>query len=114
VYYASTAYVLSVSEALAEELRGPGVTVTARCPGPTPTGFAARARLGATRMFRRGVVTSARSVAEAGYAGLLRGDRIVVPGAANKVVAQANRLAPRALMTRITRRLNERRGPPLE
>ena len=65
-------------------------------------------------MFRRGVVTSAHSVAEAGYVGLLRGDRIVVPGAANKVVAQASRLAPRGLMTRITRRLNERRAPPEE
>jgi uncharacterized protein len=114
VYYASKAFVLSFSEALSEELRGSGITVTALCPGPTSTGFAARARLGATRMFRRGVVTSARTVAEAGYAGMLRGDRIVVPGATNKLVAQANRLAPRGLMTRITRRLNERRAPPAD
>lgn len=111
VYYASKAYVLSFSEALAEELRGSGVTVTTLCPGPTPTGFSARARLGATRAFR-GVVTTAGAVAEAGYAGMMRGDRIVVPGAANKILAQANRLAPRALMTRIMRGLNERRAPP--
>lgn len=114
VYYASKAYVLSLSQALAEELRGTGVTVTALCPGPTATGFSARARLGATRVFRRGIVMSARDVAEAGYDGMMRGHRIVVPGAANKFVAQANRLAPRALMTRITRRLNERRAPPAD
>ena len=114
VYYASKAYVLSLSQALAEELRGSGVTVTVLCPGPTATGFSSRARLGATRMFRRGVVMSARDVAEAGYDGMMRGDRIVVPGAANKFVAQANRLAPRALMTRITRRLNEGRAPPAD
>jgi len=111
VYYASKAFVLSFSEALAEELRGSGVTVTTLCPGPTATGFAARARLGATRMFRRGVAMSAVTVAEAGYAAMLRGDRIVVPGAGNKLVAQANRLAPRGLMTRVMRRLNERRAP---
>lgn len=112
VYYATKAYVLSFSQALAEELRDSGVTVTALCPGPTATGFAARARLGSTRLFRRGVVMGAAAVAEAGYAGMLRGDRIVVPGTANKLAAQASRLAPRELMTRITRRLNERRSPP--
>src|SRR6476469_8717390 len=77
VYYATKAYVLSFSQALAEELRDSGVTVTALCPGPTATGFAARARLGTTRLFRRGVVMGAVTVAEAGYAGMLRGDRIV-------------------------------------
>jgi Short-chain dehydrogenases of various substrate specificities len=110
VYYATKAYVLSFSQALAEELRDSGVTVTALCPGPTVTGFAARAGMVETRMFARNLTMSAAAVAKAGYTGMLRGDRVVVPGAGNRLVAQASRLAPRALVTRISRRLNEGRS----
>ena len=110
VYYATKAYVLSFSQALAEELRDTGVTVTALCPGPTSTSFAARAGMEETRLFAGNVTMSAGAVAKAGYAGMLRGERIVVPGAGNKLVAQASRLAPRGLVTRISRRLNERRS----
>ncbi len=112
VYYASKAYVLSFSEAIAEELRGTGVTVTTLCPGPTATGFAARAAVGESRLFRRGVVLSAAQVAEAGYHGMLKGERLVVPGAGNRLITQAGRLAPRGLVTRVMRRLNEHRSPP--
>ena len=110
VYYATKAYVLSFSQALAEELRDSGVTVTALCPGPTATSFAARAGMEETRLFARNITMSAAAVAKDGYAGMLRGDRLVVPGAGNKLVAQASRLAPRALVTRISRRLNEGRS----
>jgi short-subunit dehydrogenase len=112
VYYATKAYVLSFSQALAEELRDSGVTVTALCPGPTSTSFAARAGMEETRLFARNITMSAAAVAREGYAGMLRGERIVVPGAANKLVAQAGRLVPRALVTRISRRLNEHRSRP--
>jgi short-subunit dehydrogenase len=111
VYYATKAYLLSFSEALAEELKGTGVTVTTLCPGPTETGFAARAGILPSRLFRSATVMSAAAVARAGHAGVLRGDRIVVPGAINKAVSQAGRLLPRRVLARIAARLNRDRAP---
>lgn len=109
VYYASKAYVQSFSEALSEEVSGTGVTVTALCPGSTVTEFQARAGIhadapagGATRM-------TSRDVAEAGYRGAINGKRVVVPGLGNKVVVLANRLLTRRRITRIVRRIQERR-----
>jgi short-subunit dehydrogenase len=107
VYYATKAYVLSFSEAVAEELRGSGVTVTALCPGPTATGFAGVARMESSRLFRAMAPMSAGEVAHAGYQGMLRGRRIVVPGLANKLLAQSVRFTPRRLVSTITRKLQE-------
>jgi short-subunit dehydrogenase len=88
VYYATKAYVISLSEALAEELRGSGVSVTVLCPGPTLTEFQEVAHMQSTRLFRLpGVVMSGESVAMAGYAGLMRGKRMVVPGLFQSSVA---------------------------
>lgn len=104
VYYATKAYVLSFSEAIAEEVKGSGVTVTTLCPGPTETGFASRARMRAFRVAGGrfpGIVTDAGAVAAAGYRGLFRGDRIVIPGLASKAAALAVRFLPRKLVTRI-------------
>lgn len=112
VYYATKAYVLSFSEALAEELTGTGVTVTTLCPGPTETGFASRARMRAFEVAGGripGAVMDAESVAAAGYRGLLRGDRIVIPGLAGKAAALAVRFLPRKLVTRIGAALNRGR-----
>src|SRR6202049_967831 len=79
VYYASKAYVLSFSEALHRELKPRGIRVTVLCPGPVPTEFAVRA--GISTGLAPGILTqSAESVAAAGYDGLMRGKRIVVPG----------------------------------
>src|ERR1700675_4553377 len=72
VYYATKAYVLSFSEALAEELRNSGVTVTALCPGPTITEFQEKAGLEMTRLFRSPLVMDAPTVARAGYEGMMR------------------------------------------
>jgi short-subunit dehydrogenase len=108
VYYASKAYVVSFSEALAEELRGSGVTVTALCPGPVHTGFAARAAMEETRVFRRGVLP-AETVAEAGYRGLVRGKRVVIPGRGFSALIAVSRLLPRGMLARAVRRNNERR-----
>src|SRR2546427_13017268 len=66
VYYASKAYVLSFSEALAEELSGTGVTVTTLCPGPLPTGFQTRAGVDLTRLVGTPLVRDAATVARAG------------------------------------------------
>lgn len=107
VYYASKAYVLSFTEALAEEVRGTGVTVTALCPGPTTSGFQARARMEAARLVRiNPFMADAASVAAAGYAGLMRGKRIVIPGIANKLLAQSVRFAPRVFATKVAALLN--------
>jgi short-subunit dehydrogenase len=108
VYYATKAYVLSFSEALAEELSGTGVTVTCLAPGATRTGFQARAGMDRARLFRGPNVLDSASVARRGYAGLMRGERLVVPGVVNQAIVQAVRLLPRRLVTRIGRALNDR------
>ena len=97
VYYASKAYVLSFTEALHSELKARGVRVSVLCPGPVPTEFAARAGLKKKR--KPGLLTlSAETVAEAGYRGLMSGQRTVVPGLANKLLTLAVRVVPRRLL----------------
>jgi short-subunit dehydrogenase len=108
VYYASKAYVLSFGEALAQEIKATGATVSVLCPGPTSTGFQARAGLDAT-LFRLMRPMDARAVAEAGYAGLMRGDRVIVPGAFNKASRIITGLSPRALLLPLLGRLQENR-----
>jgi short-subunit dehydrogenase len=107
VYYASKAYVLSFSEALAEELRGTGVSVTALCPGPTRTGFQKRGDLEDSRIVQ-GDIADPASVAAAGYRGLMARKTLVIPGWSNKMVPLAVRLTPRSIMTRMVRRAQER------
>jgi len=109
VYYATKAYVVSFSEAIAEELRDTGVTVSALCPGPTKTGFADAAEMGNSRLFTAFGVADAADVAEYGYGSLMRGKRLAIHGLRNKIVAQSNRLAPRALSARLARMAQESR-----
>jgi short-subunit dehydrogenase len=101
VYCATKAYVLSFTEALAEEVRGSGVKVSCLAPGATDTGFAAQADMAATRLFRGGVMDAAR-VARAGHDGLRHGKTLIVPGLRNRLLAFAVRLSPRVLVTRVT------------
>jgi short-subunit dehydrogenase len=107
VYYACKAYVLSFSQAIAEELRGTGVTVTCLCPGATATGFADRAQANTTRLFKRLPVADATSVARAGYRGMLQGRDLVIPGFFNNLVALGPRLSPRRLLIWISRKTIE-------
>jgi len=107
VYYATKAYVISFSEALAEELRGSGVSVTVLCPGPTITEFQSVAHMESTRLFRMPGVMDAVSVARAGYAGLMRGKRMVVPGLLNQVLPLVIRFSPRAVVVRVARLFQE-------
>lgn len=109
VYYATKAYVLSLSEALAYEVRGTGVTVTALCPGPTVTGFQERANVEQTLLFRFGHGDAA-SVAKAGFRAMMRGKRVVVPGFVNALGTMAPRMTPRALLLAVSAKLTERRG----
>src|SRR5206468_8699140 len=94
VYYATKAYVLSFSEALANELAGSGVTVTALCPGPTKTGFFERAGLQGSSLLLKATM-DARTVAAAGYRALTQGKSVVIPGLRNRLLVFADRLAPR-------------------
>jgi short-subunit dehydrogenase len=108
LYYASKAFVLSFSEAIASELEGTGVTVSVLCPGPTATGFQERASMENSRLFKHTKVMDARSVADAGYRGLITGKTVVIPGAMNKVLTQSIRFSPRSMVTKIARKLQEK------
>src|SRR5206468_12638550 len=107
VYYATKAYVLSFSEAIADELRDSGVTVTALCPGPTDTGFAVAARLESSRLFNMAKPMSSAAVARVGYEAMKRGKRVVIPGMRNKLLAQSIRVTPRRMVTTFVRKLQE-------
>lgn len=109
VYYASKAYVLSLSEALANETAGTGVRVSVLCPGPTETGFVAAAGMEESKLFERGAMT-AREVAEAGYRGMLEGRTIVIPGLRNRLLASGYRFAPRSFITKVVRGIQERKN----
>ena len=104
VYYASKAYVLSFSEALANELSGSGVDVTVLCPGPTKTSFQQRANMIDSKLFKKHAM-SAEEVAKIGYRGLLKKKLIVIPGLQNKLLAASVRFAPRPLVTRMVRKV---------
>ncbi len=104
VYCASKAYVLNFSEAIAEELRGTGVSVTALCPGVTRTGFQSRAHVENIPLVKSGSM-SAEQVAKIGYKALMRGKRVVVPGLMNWLIAFSVRFTPRSLVTRLGYRL---------
>jgi short-subunit dehydrogenase len=108
VYYASKAFVLSFSDALAAELAGTGVTVTAACPGPTHSEFAARAKMDDSPAFRTGLipVMTAENVAKIAYQAFAKGRRTVVPGLVNKLGVQSIRLGPRRLATAIAAKIN--------
>jgi short-subunit dehydrogenase len=86
------------------------VSVTVLCPGATRTGFQGRAGVEGTRLFRSRNVKGPREVAEAGYAGLMAGRTVVVPGVVNRLIASTSGLAPRRLTAKIARALNEEGG----
>ena len=103
VYYATKAYVLSFSEAIGNELKGTGITVTALCPGPTRTGFAQSAGIIQSNLFASPTVMDVRPVAEAGYQGMMAGRAIVIPGLGNKLLIQCLRVSPRWVIRAIAR-----------
>jgi short-subunit dehydrogenase len=108
VYYASKAYVISFSEAIANELAGSGVTVTCLCPGATDTGFARRAGNDQTRLFRQVPPMDAKTVARDGYRAMMKGATLVIPGLRNWLVAESVRFAPRKVVTAISRWVSEK------
>jgi short-subunit dehydrogenase len=103
VYYATKAYVLSFSEALADELRDSGVQVTCFCPGATLTEFQKRAQTENSRLFRSLSPMDAKSVAADGYRALAEGKTLAISGLKNWLVAESVRFAPRKVVTAISR-----------
>jgi len=100
VYYATKAYVVSLSEALHQELKPRGVRVTALCPGPVPTEFQARAGI-PSGSFPPFLVHSAEQVAKEGYQGLKEGRLIVIPGLLNRMVPMLMRVVPQSLVLQL-------------
>ncbi|MGZ7079955.1 MAG: SDR family NAD(P)-dependent oxidoreductase [Thermoanaerobaculia bacterium] len=109
VYYASKAYVLSFSEAISDELRHSGVTVTTLCPGPTDTPFAVAAKMTHSRLFTMTRPMSSEAVARAGYEAMKRGKGLTIVGMRNRLLVQSNRVTPRRVVTAIVRKLQETR-----
>jgi len=108
VYYATKAYVLSFSEALANEVAGSGVVVSCFCPGPTDTGFQKRAGMENSRVVKKIGGMSAERVARDGYRGLMAGRTVVISGMQNWLAAESVRFAPRKWVTAVSRWVSEK------
>jgi short-subunit dehydrogenase len=105
VYYATKAYVISFSEALANELKGSGVTVTCLCPGATDTGFQKRAETENSVLFKKLRPMDAKTVAQDGYRALMSGKTLAISGFRNWLLTESQRLAPRKLVIAISRKM---------
>jgi len=105
IYYASKAFVLHFTEALAEELNGTGATVTCLCPGPVQTNFQKRAHTGGSSRANKGLSVDVREVARQGYLGMKEGQRIVIPGWKNRLLTNLIRAVPRNTVTKMVGRM---------
>ena len=103
VYFATKAYVLSFSEALSEELEGTQVTATVLCPGPTTTGFAKRANIQNSHLYRKPM--KAEMVALTGYKGLMINKKVVIPGFNNNLFVNLLRIAPRSVVPGVVKKI---------
>ena len=108
VYFATKAYVLSFSEAIARELKGTGVSITALCPGATETGFQRAAGATGSRVFDSRTLPTGVDVAAYSYKALQRQKRVAIHGAINKMLAFGVRLLPRRTVVAITKTLISR------
>ena len=108
VYFASKAFVLSFSEAVAEEVRGKGITVTALCPGPTVSNFHLVTHDGNKTKDRK--MPTSREVAAYGYRAMMKGKVVAVPGLDNKLLVALTWFLPKSLMVRILRSVQEGRN----
>ena len=106
VYYATKAYVIHFTEAIAVELSGTGVTATAHCPGATETAFAETAGNDKTKLFTKNAVASAEAVARHAYDAMWAGRPVAVHGITNKLGAVGTRFAPRAVVRALASALN--------
>jgi short-subunit dehydrogenase len=108
VYYATKHYVLAFSEAIAEELKGSGVTVTALCPGPTASGFQNAADLGESKLVKDKKLPTSAEVAKYGYKAMMKGKRVAIHGFQNKLMAFSVRFTPRSWVTALVKKLSDK------
>lgn len=108
VYFATKAYVLSFSEALDNEVREHGITVTTLCPGPTESGFQAAAAMEESGLVKGKKLPTAEEVARYGYAAMMKGQTVAIHGFLNTLMAFSVRFVPRSLAVKITRRIQDR------
>jgi len=105
VYCATKAYVLSFSEALDNEVRSSGVTITALCPGATESGFMATASMEESGIFKGKKLPSSKEVAEYAYRAMMKGQTIAIHGWMNAILANSGRFVPRTWVVKIARKL---------
>lgn len=104
VYYATKAYVLSFTEALAEELSETRLSISCLCPGATKTEFGEDSGMAKLDMFSKNVMPAA-DVARAGYEGFRKGETIVVPGVVNNLIACSSKITPRFVSRKLVKRM---------
>lgn len=108
VYYATKAYVLSFSEAIDNEVRPQGVTVTALCPGATESGFQAVAKMEESKLVKGRKLPTSKEVAEYGYKAMMRGKTVAIHGTMNYILANSVRFMPRAWVVKVTRMIQDK------
>lgn len=108
VYFATKAFVLHFSEAIANELEGTGVGVNAFCSGPTESGFQTAAAMQESKMVKGRKLPSAESVAKAGYRAFMRKKTVYIPGFMNNLLALGTRFSPRWLNVKIARSMQDK------
>lgn len=108
VYYATKAYVLHFSEAIANELETTGVTVTALCPGATASGFQSAADMHESKLVKGKKLPTIKEVAEYGFKSLMAGKRVAIHGTMNYIMANSNRFTPRNLVVKIVRMMQNK------
>jgi short-subunit dehydrogenase len=104
VYYATKAYVLSFTEAIADELKGSGVTATALCPGPVASGFQSGADMGESKLVKGKKLMTAEQCARLAVAGMNKGKPVVITGLTNKLQAMSPRFLPRRFVPGMVRK----------
>ncbi len=108
VYYATKAYVLHFSEAIANELKTTQVTVTALCPGATESDFQKVAAMEESRLVKGKKLPSAKEVADYGYRAMMKGKTVAIHGIKNYLLANSVRFSPRALVVKLARLIQDK------
>ncbi len=108
VYYATKAFVLHFSEAIANELEGSGVTVTALCPGATQSGFQLAAAMEESKLVKGKKLPTSAEVAEYGYKAMMKGEKVAIHGFLNALMANSIRFTPRSLVLKMVRMMQDK------
>lgn len=108
VYYATKAFVLHFSEAIANELEGSGVTVTALCPGATESGFQSAAAMEESKLVKGKKLPTSAAVAAYGYGAMMQGKKVAIHGMMNYLMANSVRFAPRGMVLKMVRMIQDK------